>query len=44
MKKNKLTKKYFCTIYEDMAKLRRKDPIQFNVSFNDWKRLKQKHL
>lgn len=40
----KLTKKFFCSIYSNMAKLRRTDPIQFNVSFNEWKRLRQRYL
>lgn len=40
----KLTKEYFCKVYDEARKMRRKDPIQFNVMFNDWKRLRQKHL
>lgn len=39
--KNKLTKKYFCHIY-DMSKLRRNDPIQFSVLFNEWVRLRSR--
>ena len=42
--KKKLTRKLFCSIYSDMARLRRKDPIQFEVSFNEWKRLRQRHI
>ncbi len=44
MKTKKLTKKLFCSIYDEARKMRRNDPIQFNVMFNDWKRLRQKHL
>ena len=32
----KLTKKYFCEVYPEMATLRRRDPIQFNVLYNEW--------
>ncbi len=37
---NKLTRKYFCNIYPDMAKMRRNDPIQFSVCFNEWVRIR----
>lgn len=40
----KITKKLFCSIYSDMERMRRKDPIQFNVKFNDWKRLRERNL
>lgn len=40
----KLTKKFFCSIYDEARKMRSKDPIQFNVMFNEWKRLRQGHL
>lgn len=40
----KLTRKYFCSIYPHMAKIRRNDPIQFAVSFNDWCRLRQNKI
>ena len=42
--KKKLTKQFFVSIYPDMVKIRRNDPIQFNVLFNDWKRLRQKYI
>lgn len=41
MKNKKLTKKMFCAIYDEARKMRRKDPIQFCVMFNEWKRLRQ---
>ncbi len=45
MKKvNKLTRKYFCSIYTDMARMRRNDPIQFSVLFNEWVRLRSRQL
>ena len=37
----KLTKQLFCSIYDEARKMRRTDPIQFNVMFNDWKRARQ---
>lgn len=40
----KLTKKRFCLIYDEARRMRRKDPIQFNVMFNEWKRLRQGRL
>jgi hypothetical protein len=40
----KLTRKYFVSIYSDMAKVRRNDPIDFEIRFNEWKRLRQKHI
>ena len=42
--KKKLTKKLFCSIYISAAKMRRNDPIQFEVIFNEWKRLRQRYL
>lgn len=42
MKTKKLTKKLFCEIYDEARKMRKKDPIQFNIMFNDWKRLRNK--
>jgi len=42
--KKRLTKKLFCSIYPNMGKLRRTNPIQFNVAFNEWKRLRQRYL
>ena len=42
--KKKLTKQLFCSIYDEARKMRRKDPIQFEIMFNDWKRLRQGHL
>ena len=41
--KKRITKKLFCSIYSDMAKMRRKDPIQFGVLFNEWKRLREQY-
>lgn len=43
-KTKKLTKSYFCSIYDEARKMRRTDPIQFNVMFNEWKRLRQGHI
>jgi len=44
MKKAKrITRKLFCSIYSDMAKMRRNDPIQFSVSYNEWKRLREEN-
>ena len=40
----KLTKKHFCSIYDEARKMRRNDPIQFEVMFNEWKRLRQGRL
>lgn len=37
----KLTRKYFVSIYPEMAKVRRNDYYDFEVKFNDWKRLRQ---
>jgi hypothetical protein len=37
----RLTKKYFCLVYDEARKMRTKDPIQFEVMFNDWKRIRQ---
>jgi hypothetical protein len=42
--KKRLTKKLFCEIYDNAKKMRKKDPIQFEVLFNDWKRLRQKYI
>ena len=42
--KKRLTKKLFCQLYDEARKLRRKDPIQFEVSFNDWKRLRSGNI
>jgi hypothetical protein len=42
--KKKLTKKLFCSIYDSAKKVRKSDPIQFEIIFNDWKRLRQKHI
>lgn len=39
--KKKLTKQLFCSIYDEARKMRRTDPIQFNIAFNEWKRLRQ---
>ena len=39
---NKLTREYFCKIYPHMAKIRRKDYYDFEIKFNDWKRIRQK--
>lgn len=36
--KKKLTKQLFCSIYDEARKMRRKDPIQFEVMYNEWKR------
>jgi len=35
---SKLTRKYFCSVYPEMSKVRRNDPIDFEVRFHDWKR------
>lgn len=40
----RLTKKFFCEIYPEAKRMRKNDPIQFEVMFNDWKRLRQKHI
>jgi hypothetical protein len=40
-KPRKLTKQLFASIYDSARKLRRTDPIQFEVLYNDWKRLRQ---
>jgi hypothetical protein len=42
--KTNLTKKLFCSIYDSARKARKKDPIQFEIMFNDWKRLRQGHI
>jgi hypothetical protein len=42
--KKRLTKKLFCSIYDEAKKMRRTDPIQFEVMFNDWKRLRTKGI
>ncbi len=42
--KKRLTKKLFCSIYDEAKKMRRIDPIQFEVMFNDWKRLRTKKI
>ncbi|MGB5217885.1 MAG: hypothetical protein WBN66_06265 [Smithella sp.] len=39
----KITRKLFCSIYPDMARMRRKDPIQFSVAFNEWRRLRERN-
>jgi len=41
MKNKKTTKKLFCSIYDEARKMRKKDPIQFEVMYNEWKRLRQ---
>lgn len=41
MKNKKPTKKLFCSIYDEARKMRKKDPIQFEVMYNEWKRLRQ---
>jgi hypothetical protein len=38
----KLTQKYFISICPEMAKIKRKDPTDFEILFNNWKRLKNK--
>ena len=40
----KLTRKYFCEIYPEMKQLKRNYPYDFEVHFNDWKRIRQAHL
>ena len=40
----KLTRAYFCSIYDEARKMRRKDPLQFSEMFNNWKRARQGHL
>jgi len=40
----KLTRKLFCSIYDSAKKIRYKDPIQFEIMFNDWKRLRQNKI
>ena len=40
----KLTRKYFCEIYPEMKQLKRKYPYDFEIRFNDWKRIRQAHL
>lgn len=42
MKTKKPTKKLFCQIYDEAKKMRRKDPIQFSVMYNEWARQRQK--
>jgi len=39
--KQKTTRTVFCATYPQMAKLRRTDPIQFQVLYNDWKRTRE---
>ena len=39
-KQRKATKKLFCQIYDHARKLRRVDPTQFEVIYDDWKRLR----
>ena len=36
--KKRLTRKLFCEVHKYAKKLRRNDPIQFEVLFNEWKR------
>ena len=40
----KLTRKKFCETYSEMKKLRRTDPYEFEVEYNNWKREIQKHI
>lgn len=42
--KKRLTKALFCKIYDEARKIRRTDPMQFNIMFNEWKRLRQGHI
>jgi hypothetical protein len=42
MKTNKLTRKYFILIYPEMSKVRRNDPIDFEIRFHNWKRLRNR--
>ena len=44
MKKKALTKKLFASIYDEARKIRRNDPIQFEIMYNEWKRRRQGHL
>jgi hypothetical protein len=41
MKNKKNTKKAFEGMQASLRKMRRNDPIQFDVLFNDWKRLRE---
>ncbi len=43
-KKQRLTKKLFLLYYPHWAKMTRRDPIQYNLAYNEWKRERQKHL
>ncbi len=40
----KLTRINFVKQHPEMKKLRRSDPIQFDVLFGDWKRKKQNRI
>lgn len=44
MKTKKLTRIYFCKIYPEMKKLRKSDNYDFEIRFNDWKRLRQGYI
>ena len=37
----RITRKLFCNIYPDMNKIRRSDNYEFEILFNDWKRIRQ---
>ena len=37
-KTNKVTKKQFCLTDKELNKIRKNDPIQFSVLFNEYKR------
>lgn len=40
----KTTKKLFCETYSEAARLRKKDPIQFSVVYNEWKRIREQKI
>jgi hypothetical protein len=42
MKTKKLTKKAFCSTDKELNKIRKNDPLQFSVLFNQYKREKHK--
>ncbi len=43
-KAQKLTKKLFLNYFPHWKGLPKRDPIQLNIAYNEWKRERQKHL
>lgn len=43
-KKPKLTKKLFLLYYPHWGRIPKRDPVMFNLAYNEWKRQRQGHL